>query len=324
MKDLSHTKRSFRFVGVDTNISPDLVAVLFERVWFHIFALSTSILSNSQSSLKMTLCCLDLLRYSISICLFLELKTEREAFVAQLAKLKHFREHPSALHEQEMYMDNESYHTEGWYCSIEAAANADDPWRVLGDIHILINELKDNFENQRTAEALKSVTKRINKSSKILGATKHFIREGDLAKKCRSRNRTYRFFLFNDQLVYADRGLSGKWNAHNCLSLRITRLIDHEDGTNSKHSFQILNPVKNLIVFADTRAAKTSWLRDLQTAITEANKVITKTRRFSKCPQFNLAGVPNDKDLPLTQISEGTETEINGGQQEQIAVCENS
>ncbi|KAG2765190.1 hypothetical protein PC112_g25652, partial [Phytophthora cactorum] len=33
MKDLSHTYNTFQFVGVDTPISPDLIKILFERVW---------------------------------------------------------------------------------------------------------------------------------------------------------------------------------------------------------------------------------------------------------------------------------------------------
>lgn len=286
MKGLSQSKRTFYFVGVDTNISPDLVKVLFENVWFHMLGLSTSILSNSQSALPIIMKCLDMLRFSISTCLFLGMRTEREAFAAQLAKIKYYRDSIDFGDRQEEYLINGEYRTESWYKKIDEAAATDDPWCVMGDIHILINELKESMQRRQTVETLKSVIKKINRGHKFLENTKVFIREGDLAKKCRSRYRTYRFFLFNDQLMYADKGMSGKWNPHNSLRLRLTRVVDVPDTLLQKNAFQILNPVKSFVVHADSRSSKASWFRDIKDAISEANmRTLISTRRISLSSQ---------------------------------------
>lgn len=297
MKGLSQTKRTFYFVGVDTNISPDLVKVLFENIWFHILGLSASILCNSQSALPVIMKCLDMLRFSISTCLFLGMRTEREAFAAQLAKLKYYRDSHDFGDRQEDYLINAEYREEAWYKNIEAAAAADDPWCVMGDIHILINELKESMQRRQTVETLKSVIKKINRGHKYLENTKVFIREGDLAKKCRSRYRTYRFFLFNDQLMYTDKGMSGKWNPHNSLRLRLTRVVDIPDTLLLKNAFQILNPVKSFVVHADCRSSKASWLRDIKDAISDANmRTLISSRRLSIEPPTTTTAARCEED----------------------------
>ena len=283
MKGLSHSMRTFSFVGIDAKMSPDLVTVLFERVWFNVLTLGSSILGNVLSPLAMITKCLDMLRACISTSLFLNIRTAREAFMSQLAKLKFAQD--QAIHsnaQNTLYFADESYKKEQWYVNVEHAAERDDPWCVLGELHLLVNTLKDNVEKQQSEETLASVLARINlhRSSKLLENTRNFIREADMAKKCRSRYRTYRFFLFNDQLLYADRSMSGKWNVHNALRLRLTRISNISDGLLHKNAFQILNPVKSFVVQAESQVEKREWVRDLEMAILEANKSHS-TRRLS-------------------------------------------
>ncbi|KAF1333818.1 Brefeldin a-inhibited guanine nucleotide-exchange protein, partial [Globisporangium splendens] len=276
LKDLSQSYYTFNFVGVDACISPDLIKLLFERIWFQLLTLSATILCSNQSDLPMTTHCLDLLRFSISTCLFLGMPIERQAFCSLLAKVK------STLDENSTG-DNEVDESQTWTGNIEAAAATDDPRRAIGDIHLLVKRMKDMVQRQKTSEELSLVIKRINRSHIYLKDTTRFIREGDLTKKCRSRNQTYRFFLFNDQLLYADKSMSGHyWNPHNSLRLKLTRIGDIPDNVVHKHAFQILNPTKSFIVYADGAHAKAEWIRVIEDAIAEAAKKINwNARRLS-------------------------------------------
>ncbi|CAK4708806.1 unnamed protein product [Aphanomyces euteiches] len=266
MKDLARSKFTFNFFGVDASISPDLVKILFERVWFHFLALSTTILSNNQADLSLVLQCLDMLRYCISICVFLEMNVERQAFSNQLTKLQ-TSDRPTFGKEplKEPAADDQPDWLQG--------KDMSDPWAVIGDLHVYVNKLKDSIQKRQTVETLKSVTKRINRSHVYLHDSTQFIKEGDLTKKCRTgRHRLYRFFLFNDQLLYADKGISGNYNAHQSLRLRLTRLADIPDSLLVRNAFQILNPVKSFTVVAESPVMKAEWMREIDEAIMEANK----------------------------------------------------
>ena len=77
--------------------------------------------------------------------------------------------------------------------------------------------------------------------------------------------------------------MSGKWNIHNSLRLRLTRIADIPDTLLSKNAFHILNPVKSFVVHADSRSSKASWMRDIQGAIADAhNRTYISNRRLSK------------------------------------------
>ncbi|DAZ99383.1 TPA: hypothetical protein N0F65_005285 [Lagenidium giganteum] len=295
MKDLSQSYFTFNFVGVNSSISPDLIKVLFERIWFYLLALSTSILCDNQADLSMTMHCLDLLRYSISTCLFLGMHIERQAFCNLLAKLQtSLNENPKKQGKGEASTEQASSE---WLSNVESAVAADDPWAVIGDIHVLVNQLKDSIQQRQSTEVFKSVVKRINRSNFYLKDATHFIREGDLIKKCRSRNQVYRFFLFNDQLLYADKSMSGNWNPHNSLRLKLTRISDVADTMMHKHAFQILNPVKSFVVYAENAHAKAEWMRVIEEAITEAVKKTNRNARRLSVRLGNEAVIADDGEL---------------------------
>ncbi|TMW55870.1 hypothetical protein Poli38472_008518 [Pythium oligandrum] len=281
MKDLSQSYYTFNFVGVDTSISPELTKLLFERIWFLLLGVSTSILCDNQSDLTLTLHCLDLLRFSISTCLFLDLPFHRRAFCNLLSKVQNtLRDKPIP----EVDEDGEgSESVDGapaeWVDKIETAAARDDPWQVMGDIHLLVTKMKETIQRRQRSEELNSVVKRIYRGHWYLKDTTHFIREGDLTKKCRSRNQLYRFFLFNDQLIYADRGMGGYWYPHNALRLKVTRIIDISDTMLTRHAFQINSSPKSFIVYAESANAKIEWMRLIQDAIADASKQILRNAR---------------------------------------------
>jgi hypothetical protein len=287
MKDLSHAYNTFQFVGVDTPISPDLIKILFERVWFSLLTLSTTILSDNQSDLSTRMQCLDLLRFCISTCLFLNMPVERQAFCGLLLKVQDSldgtvhddaedqKEDAAAATSTEVPQDKKY----DWARTIEQAAASDDPWKAMGDIHLLVNDMKEAIQVRQKSEKLDSVIQRIHRGHYFLNSSTTFLHEGDLTKKCRSRNQLYRFFLFNDQLLYADKSMTGRWSPHNSLRLKLTRISNIPDGVMSKHAFQIQNPTKSFVVFADSASCKAEWMRLIDDAIAEASKKINRTAR---------------------------------------------
>ncbi|KAG6572886.1 Brefeldin A-inhibited guanine nucleotide-exchange protein [Phytophthora cinnamomi] len=283
MKDLSHAYNTFQFVGVDTPISPDLIKILFERVWFSLLTLSTSILCDNQSDSSTRMQCLELLRYCISTCLFLNMPVERQAFCGLLRKLQDSLDGRHQEDGDEDPVDNSNAIPDDkkyeWARAIEEAAASDDPWKAMGDIHLLVNDMKETIQVRQTSEKLHSVIQRIHRAHFYLKNSTTFIHEGDLTKKCRSRNQLYRFFLFNDQLLYADKSMTGRWSPHNSLRLKLTRVSNIPDGVMSKHAFQIQNPIKSFVVFADSASSKAEWMRLIDDAIAEASKKINRTAR---------------------------------------------
>ncbi|ETL81061.1 hypothetical protein L917_18528 [Phytophthora nicotianae] len=284
MKDLSHTYNTFQFVGVDTAISPDLIKILFERVWFSLLTLSTTILCDSQSDLSTRMQCLDLLRFCISTCLFLNMPVERQAFCSLLRKVQDSLDGTPQENSEEELADKATKAIPQdtkyeWARTIEAAAGSDDPWKAMGDIHLLVNDMKETIQVRQKSEKLDSVIQRIHRAHFYLKNSTTFIHEGDLTKKCRSRNQLYRFFLFNDQLLYADKSMTGKWSPHNSLRLKLTRISTIADGVLLKNAFQIQNPVKSFVVFADSATSKAEWMRLIDDAIAEASKKMNRTAR---------------------------------------------
>ncbi|CCI40210.1 unnamed protein product [Albugo candida] len=315
MKDLSRTFYTFNFAGIDTSISPDLIKILFERVWFYFLALSTSILSDKQSDLSMIMQCLDLLRFSISSCLFLGMDIERQAFCNILSKLQMSLSPGSETRSRGLFgMEGNEIspsredlikQSKLWMSGIESAALDNDPWRVMGDLHILVNRLKDSIQRRQKFELLKSLYKRINRSNFYLKDSTQFLFEGDLIKRCRSRQRhqTYRFFLFNDQLLYADKSISGTWNPHNSLRLKLTRICDIPDSALCKNAFHVINPVKSFIVHAENASVKSEWMRLIEHAIAKLASKTSRSVQKSAEPSDHLDLSISDPEDPRTYAS---------------------
>ncbi|KAG1711570.1 hypothetical protein DVH05_008819 [Phytophthora capsici] len=307
MKDLSHAYNTFQFVGVDTPISPELIKILFERVWFSLLTLSTTILCDNQSDLSTRMQCLDLLRFCISTCLFLNMPVERQAFCGLLLKVQRSLDGAVQDEADEYPAENVGQTIpEGtkyeWARTIQVAAASDDPWTAMGDIHLLVNDLKETIQVRQKSEKLDSVIQRIHRAHFYLKNSTTFIHEGDLTKKCRSRNQLYRFFLFNDQLLYADKSMTGRWSPHNSLRLKLTRISNIPDGVMSKYAFQIQNPIKSFVVFADSASSKAEWMRLIDDAIAEASKKINRTaRRMSS--QSHVFGETRASSLVVASVA---------------------
>jgi hypothetical protein len=141
---------------------------------------------------------------------------------------------------------------------------------------------------------------------------RRFIREGELVKVGRNnRTRSYRFFLFNNLLIYASPGTAGlkRYKIHRTIHLALCRLIDLKDQPNHPevpliHAFQIDNPQKEVTLICESAAVKQAWILDLKKAI---DSTLERQRKWieneeakffepSKSKTKNLSGTPSKDD----------------------------
>lgn len=94
-----------------------------------------------------------------------------------------------------------------------------------------------------------------------------FVREGDLIKVCRKTNQEYRFWLFNDALLYGKfYNPTGKYKLHRVIELTSicnVQPYSMRTGTERQYSFIINSLEKSFILIAGTQDERNSWLHDI-------------------------------------------------------------
>lgn len=96
-----------------------------------------------------------------------------------------------------------------------------------------------------------------------------FIREGNLIKVCRKANCEYRFWLFNDALLYGKFShTTRKYKLHRVIELKSICNIqpyNMRNGLERQYSFIINSLEKSFILIATTQDERNSWLYDITT-----------------------------------------------------------
>jgi hypothetical protein len=103
-----------------------------------------------------------------------------------------------------------------------------------------------------------------------------FIRKGLLMKVCRSSDKPFTFFLFNNMLMYGTEvrmNLKEKYKISHQLPIDGQFRVERNDQANSKgvappkNSWRIVNNVKSFIVYAKDPEEMESWYKDLQKCV---------------------------------------------------------
>ena len=299
LRGLAVYPNRFAFVGVNASLTPDLVKLMFESVWFHVHGLVHSVLQNpTQSDPEAILACLDIVQYALCAAMFLNLRSQRQAFATLLTKFKREQElmafggaagaasfapnggaaMPSASSSSS---SSSAAGTSGGSGSGTPSGGGGGAWgaigQAIGQVHALVADLKDSVQQSRLREELKAVAKRIEPRAKLLEGSRRFLREGDLVKRCRSgKRKTYTFFLFSDQLLYTHRGFGGEYKVHQQMLLSLTKVSNVDDRRNC--SFQIHHPKKSFVVVAESPEMKRVWMRDINEARNLCRKSVVETQ----------------------------------------------
>jgi hypothetical protein len=215
----------------------------------------------------------DILMYALSVTVCLDMPTERAAFMSQLGRLKAFEERRQGRWVTSP--DQESFHEDDWYLELEQAC-AGTPERkmwALRKIRKWMGSLQSalQVDVQNKVEMTKAVSKLKDGDFLLHDPGRAFLRDGDLVKKSGRTGRltTYRFFLFSDVLLYANREVDGRYTVHEELPLHLMKVVDWFPPSlkNGDLSFEVHHPRKKFQVVCSSRDERKSWVQDIRSAI---------------------------------------------------------
>lgn len=92
LRSLSVFTHRFSCTNIDVKISLNLVSFMYETVWFHFHAIIESILQTDDTEISIKFLALDILCYSLTSAIFLDLKQERLTFALLLQKFRSYCE----------------------------------------------------------------------------------------------------------------------------------------------------------------------------------------------------------------------------------------
>jgi hypothetical protein len=154
------------------------------------------------------------------------------------------------------------------------------------DTHVDFKDLTESLEKvKRVADEIDLAVLGFKQREAMLRLQKKFdiqiiepgrvlIREGVLTKLCRKDRQKRHFFLFNDVLIYADWGSTGKYTKERSFVLTQTFVKDLPDDVsrNMVNALQISTESKSFVVFTETPQEKAEWMKDVNAAIDKLDK----------------------------------------------------
>ena len=137
-------------------------------------------------------------------------------------------------------------------------------------MHAFVYALQESVRELEDHDAVLAVQSRFNNTGANLAKVgRTILREGDLVKVSlrRGGEQKYRFFLFNDLLVYASTTFSGgKFKVHQVLQIEDMTL---GFGGKGSSEFMVTHPVKSFRVVAGSYDECCQWVNSIEDAILE-------------------------------------------------------
>lgn len=183
---------------------------------------------------------------------------------------------------------------EGWYAIVQAfaAGRSGDAYggvdstgvaEAISVLHVAVAEMREEATSKSEAASVEKVAERfrgvIAKELASDTRNRRLLYEGDLTKVAgsgRGKHTIYRFFLFNDMIVYASQGVfsGGKYAVHQKIPLAKMKVVGEVPelaAVGVHHAFKLENSVKALVVFAASEADSRAWRRHINEAIATLN-----------------------------------------------------
>jgi hypothetical protein len=98
---------------------------------------------------------------------------------------------------------------------------------------------------------------------KLNSPDRKFLKEGDLKKVCRKKNKLFRFWLFNDYLCYGSSLGNSTFSFHRALDLKTCSVAIVSD---QKNAFQLKGAEKSFIVIAPNETSQNDWVNKIKDA----------------------------------------------------------
>lgn len=129
--------------------------------------------------------------------------------------------------------------------------------------------LKKNFEELLEIQSSLVSLKMIGTEpilQKLASMDRTILMVGDLKKVCRKKNKTFRFWLFNDYIIYGAALGGGKYSFNRALELNKCSVSLHTS-TSLKNAFEIFGAEKSFIVIAQSQSNQYEWVDKIQKAV---------------------------------------------------------
>ena len=126
-------------------------------------------------------------------------------------------------------------------------------------------KLKENFEKLLEIQASLITMGNEPVVQKLVTMERKFLKEGDLKKVCRRKNKTFRFWLFHDYLIYASALGGDTYTFNRALELNKCTVAAHTS-SDVKNAFEIYGAEKSFVVIAPTQTVCDEWIEAIKTA----------------------------------------------------------
>jgi len=148
---------------------------------------------------------------------------------------------------------------------------------ALGTISKVADHINESIREKQNLEKILSIQRRFTgQCPPLLAPLRTFIREGSLTKVCRKENKKRWFILFSDALVYGQRIDTNIANPiykfHRLLPLNTSKIVNLDDSTKFKNSFQIIHPIKSFTLIAENEQEKLSWITSIDKVLKFVNQ----------------------------------------------------
>jgi hypothetical protein len=136
------------------------------------------------------------------------------------------------------------------------------------------NEVSEVIKNRMNFEKLLEIQKGFTSVSvfgpdpfiaKIASYDRTLIREGELKKVCRKKNKNFKFWLFNDYLIYGEYVGNNSYTFHRYIDLSKCTVAEHKGEL--KDAFEIFGTEKSFVVIAKNAAGQSEWISAISSAI---------------------------------------------------------
>ncbi|RYZ12755.1 MAG: hypothetical protein EOO70_08980, partial [Myxococcaceae bacterium] len=144
--------------------------------------------------------------------------------------------------------------------------------RAIGTLESMSAEIEELLRIKKNFEALLAIQASLVTLQtepvvqKLVTMDRTFLKEGDLKKVCRKKNKLFRFWLFSDLLLYGAALGGDKFTFHRALELHKCSVAPHTS-SDLKHALEIFGAEKSFVVIAASAQQCTDWLDSMRAAV---------------------------------------------------------
>jgi len=116
------------------------------------------------------------------------------------------------------------------------------------------------------------------KQPDLVAPNRRFIMEGELTKVCRKEDKAFRFFLFNDLLIYGHPNGYDQYVLHHQIPIDALFQVVDVDHMGDRHPFQIRSSTKSFMVYTRDPVLKQKWIDAMSVCVEEIHASVLASK----------------------------------------------